>query len=189
MNLAPAIEAEDCAPAMPSSFIVLSGFMGAGKSTVGPRLADALGMSFVDLDAEIVRRAGRSIADLFQSEGESAFRDRESDALRDALSGAPAVVAVGGGAMLQAAHRALARSKGLLVTLAVSPVVAAQRVSGGPDAAMRPNFDLDAGALAARYAARTAAYADADVIIDTDTLDPEGVLASLRTALADRGVL
>jgi shikimate kinase len=187
VNLAPAIEAEDCAPAMPSSFIVLSGFMGAGKSTVGPRLADALGMTFVDLDAEIVRRAGRSIAELFLTEGEAAFRGRESEALSDALSGAPAVVAVGGGAMLAPAHRALARSRGVLVSLSVSPTVSAQRI--GADAALRPNFDADTGALAARHAARASAYADADVIIDTDTLDSEGVLAALRTALADRGVL
>lgn len=189
MNLALANEAEDCAPAMPSSFIVLSGFMGAGKSTVGPRLADALGMCFVDLDAEIVRRAGRTIAELFQAEGEAGFRARESAALRDVLGGQPAVVAVGGGAMLAAGQRALVRANGLLITLAVSPVVAAQRISGGGDASARPNFDADAAALAARYAARAGVYADADLTIDTDPLDPEGVLASLRTALAERGVL
>lgn len=189
MNLAPAIEAEDCALVMPSSFIVLSGFMGAGKSTVGPRLAAALGMNFVDLDAEIVRRAGRSIAELFRTEGEAAFRSRESEALRDVLGGAPTVVAVGGGAMLSAAHRALVRAQGVLITLAVSPAVATQRIAAGGHAAARPNFDADAGTLATRHAARAAAYADADLVIDTDTLDPEGVLAALRTALADRGVL
>lgn len=189
MNLDGAIAAEVCPPMVPSTFIVLSGFMGAGKSTVGVRLANALGMSFVDLDAEIVHCAGQTIADLFRAEGEAGFRDREAGALREVLNGPPAVVAVGGGAMLDPGHRALVRSRGQLVTLAVSPGVAARRIAEAPVTAERPNLHADAAALAARHAARAGAYADADLIIDTDALDLDGVLAALRMALAARGVL
>lgn len=189
MILSPAMEAEVGLLPAPSAFIVLSGFMGAGKSTVGSRLADALGMTFVDLDAEIARRTGRSIPDLFRSEGEAAFRRHESAALQTVLAGAPAVVAVGGGALLAPENRALARRQGLVVTLAVSPEIAARRVASAPAAVERPNFDADADALAARHAARASAYADADLTIDTDALDVQGVLDALRAALADRGVL
>lgn len=81
--------------------IFLIGFMGSGKSTVGNRLARRLGLGFVDLDTEISRKAGRSIAEIFAQRGEEEFRQMEAEALHDALSGPPAVVATGGGLVSQ----------------------------------------------------------------------------------------
>ena len=78
--------------------IVLTGFMGSGKSTVGKRLAAELGWDFHDLDAEIERRAGRSVAQIFAAEGEQAFRHLESAALAHLLGLNQVVVALGGGA-------------------------------------------------------------------------------------------
>ncbi|MGH9464003.1 MAG: shikimate kinase, partial [Thermoanaerobaculia bacterium] len=77
--------------------VFLTGFMGCGKSTVGPELARRLGVPFVDLDEEIAGRVGRSIAAIFEQDGETGFRRRERDALLATGESAAAVVATGGG--------------------------------------------------------------------------------------------
>ena len=161
--------------------------MGAGKTTVGRRLAACLGVDFFDLDALIESRRGHTVAEIFAREGESAFRALESAVFAELLAAAPAVVAVGGGAMLADENRAAARRVGCLVTLAVSPAVATARVQR--DGPTRPLFDTDGGALASRFADRAAAYADADVVVDTDGRDVDAVLSDVRVALAARGVL
>ena len=78
---------------------VLTGFMGSGKSTVGRALADRLGVTFIDTDAEIERRAGRTIPAIFADDGEPAFRNIERDVVLDVLSTHDGVVALGGGAV------------------------------------------------------------------------------------------
>ena len=89
--------------------VLLVGFMGAGKTTVGRALAARLKWRFYDLDEEIERRAGRKIAELFRDFGEPEFRRRESECLRELLraSQAPAVIALGGGALMQAQNAEL----------------------------------------------------------------------------------
>ena len=77
--------------------IALVGFMGTGKSTVGRILADLLGWGFTDLDDEIEFREGRSIPDVFSSDGEKYFREREHEALRNVLERSRCVIATGGG--------------------------------------------------------------------------------------------
>lgn len=77
--------------------VALVGFMGAGKSSVGPALAMRLGLDFVDLDEVICQRVGMSIAEIFEREGEASFRRRESEILADHLEGPPLVIATGGG--------------------------------------------------------------------------------------------
>ena len=85
--------------------IFLTGFMGAGKSTVGPLVAERLGWQFIDMDDQIVRQAGRSVAEIFDSEGEAAFRKLESGALEAVIAGletgGEAVIALGGGALTE----------------------------------------------------------------------------------------
>jgi shikimate kinase len=95
-------------------WICLTGFMGAGKSTVGACLAEMLGWRFVDLDSEIVKREGRSIAAIFAALGEPTFRQIESDVLRFALQdeSRPAVIALGGGTFVQTSNRDLLRTHG-----------------------------------------------------------------------------
>jgi len=95
--------------------IYISGFMAAGKTTVGRKLARILGRRFVDLDAQIERRGRRSIPKLFE-DGEKSFRRLESAALRLAARQNGQVVALGGGALLSAQNKRLARSSGILVT-------------------------------------------------------------------------
>lgn len=97
--------------------IFLVGFMGCGKSAVGRELAVLCGLSFFDLDDEIVRVAGQSISDLIGSRGEAEFRQIESVCLREIASNQDAVVATGGGVVLDAGNRELMHASGVTVWL------------------------------------------------------------------------
>lgn len=93
--------------------------MGAGKSSLGRRLAQRWGLAFVDLDREIEARAGVDIPTIFASDGEPGFRQRECATLADVLARAPCVVATGGGAVLAADNRAQMRRRGFVVYLQI----------------------------------------------------------------------
>jgi shikimate kinase len=97
--------------------IVLVGMMGAGKSSVGRRLAARLGIPFVDADAEIESAAGRTIAEIFAEHGESYFRAGEARVIARLLEQGPQVLATGGGAVMDAGTRALIRDKGISIWL------------------------------------------------------------------------
>lgn len=99
--------------------IYLTGFMASGKSTVGPRLAGRLGLDFLDLDTVIEAQAGRSIPDIFEAGGEPAFRQREAEALRATAQQGGIVVALGGGALVDADNLAFAKAHGTVVYLRV----------------------------------------------------------------------
>lgn len=107
-------------PERPRYHLVLVGMMGAGKTTVGRRLAGRLGMPFVDADAEIEAAAGRSVADIFAELGEPAFRDGERRVMQRLLEGPPHVIATGGGAFVDATTRALIQQKALSIWLDAS---------------------------------------------------------------------
>jgi shikimate kinase len=87
--------------------VVLIGYRGSGKTTIGKRLADRLWQKFVDLDALIVRKAGKSIREIFEQDGEERFREMETDALREALQVPDTVLALGGGAIGREQNRQL----------------------------------------------------------------------------------
>jgi len=99
----------------PAPNLVLVGPMGAGKSSIGRRLAARFGVVFVDVDHEIEVRTGAPIATIFECEGEVGFRARERAALVEILAGAGQVVATGGGAVLDPGNRALLRARGFVV--------------------------------------------------------------------------
>ena len=99
----------------PKKSIVLVGLMGAGKSSVGMRLADILGLSFLDADKEIEQAAGCSVQDIFDLYGEGAFRDGERKVIARLLDGPPVVLATGGGAFMDPATRDLIAAKGISV--------------------------------------------------------------------------
>ena len=115
---------------MPDRPVYLTGFMASGKSTVGPRLALALGVPFIDLDLEIVRRAGHSIPEIFAAEGEKGFRTAEREALR-AVGASASVVSVGGGALVDVANLDFALGSGTVVYLHASADELAARLSHG----------------------------------------------------------
>ena len=107
--------------------VALVGFMAAGKSTIGRRLARELGLPFVDTDELVVAERG-PIADIFAREGANAFRSYELEAVRQALCGEPAVVALGGGALTHAPTRALVTERARCVYLHVPAGVLLQRL-------------------------------------------------------------
>src|SRR5690242_6454241 len=142
-----------------SPVIFLVGFMGSGKTAVGRELAAQLGVAFVDLDARVEEEAGKSVAALFQEEGEAAFRAREARALRALEAAFPqgVVVATGGGVGADADHRAWMAARGRTVWLDASLDAIEARVRR--DGA-RPLFG-DAAEVARLLAARRPAYAHA----------------------------
>jgi shikimate kinase len=150
--------------------LVLVGLMGAGKTTVGERCAERLARPFVDTDDVVEATAHRSVPELFAEAGESVFRDLERDAVRDATaSPSAAVIACGGGAVLDPENRRRLREAGTVVWLRAAPAVLAERVD--TDGVERPLL-APRGAVATleRLAVvRAAAYeAVADAVVDTD---------------------
>lgn len=121
--------------------VALMGYRGSGKSTVGRLVASRLGAAFVDLDHAVTAAAGRSIREIFGAEGEAGFRDRESAALRDVLTGRAGVVALGGGAVLREGNRELLSAVPHRFYLSASPEALALRIAADPTtAALRPNL-------------------------------------------------
>lgn len=101
----------------PSANLFLVGPMGAGKTTVGRRIAEGLGLQFFDLDHEIEARSGAEIGLIFELEGEAGFRKRESDLLEELTAARDIVLSTGGGAVLAAANRQRLRERGFVVYL------------------------------------------------------------------------
>ncbi|MFT3900008.1 MAG: shikimate kinase [Gordonia sp. (in: high G+C Gram-positive bacteria)] len=160
--------------------VVLTGFMGSGKSTVGPALADALGVAFLDTDAELERRTGRSIADVFGAQGEAAFRALERETVLDVLSGHDGVVALGGGSVTVPDIRdALADHR--VVHLRITPQSGYARVEGS-DRPLLAGAD-PAGTYASLLAERAALYDDVSAFtVDADQ-DVDTVVAAILAKL------
>lgn len=152
--------------------------MGVGKSTVGPLVAVASSLPFIDLDQVITTHAGCDVATIFAREGELGFRARERRALSSVLAGPVAVVALGGGALVDVASRRVARASATVVTLTARIETLRARLA---DDTTRPL--LDAG-LAERLTRRAAAYADADALIPTDDRTPREICARVLEAAA-----
>jgi shikimate kinase len=111
--------------------VYLVGMPGSGKSTVGAELAGRLGVPFLDLDIEIASEDGRSITEIFAAEGEAGFRAREAKALLAASMHDPAVIACGGGVVLEPANRVTLRATGEVVFLSVPLEALRARVRPG----------------------------------------------------------
>lgn len=152
--------------------IALTGFMGSGKSTVGRILADALGCPFIDLDHAVVRQAGQSIPEIFQSEGETGFRHREKQVLEQVLkkyASGTAVLSLGGGSVTIPGVVALLRVNTLCIYLQASLETLKQRLDGKTES--RP---LAGEGLAERLAQREPLYESAaHITLATDALSPE----------------
>lgn len=155
-----------------SDKIVLVGMMGAGKSTVGRRLAERIGYAFVDLDAEIERQAGQPISRLFSEQGELAFRQLEAETAKSQDSATRTVLAVGGGWMARPELRDRWPDS-VRVWLRVSPNEAWRRISG--DLPSRPMLDpLRAReTLEQLMAERELSYGQAEISVESTATSPE----------------
>jgi shikimate kinase len=152
--------------------VVLVGFMGAGKSSVGRRLARRLGFRFLDLDRSIEERAGASVRDLFRDLGEPAFRVLEEEAARAAADLVRTVVAAGGGAFATQATRAVLQSGALTVWLQCSLDDVLQRVPADGSRPLAGNREI----MQALLAEREPSYRQADVAVDTSGRTPREVV-------------
>jgi shikimate kinase len=161
--------------------IVLTGFMGSGKTTVGPLVAERLGWSFVDVDDVIAAEAGTTIPEIFKREGETEFRRRERAAIASLARRDGLVLALGGGAIEDAATRELLLSAAetLMVHLQVELETALVRCRGSE--LLRPVF-ADQANLASRYEQRLPLYRMAHVSLNVDTLTPDEVAAAILRA-------
>ncbi len=168
-------------PETPPRRIVLTGFMGSGKTTVGPLLARRLGWSFIDVDDVIEAEAGVPIAELFARHGEAPFRHREYSTIARLAAGDALVLALGGGAIEHAATRTLlATTPGtLLVHLEVELATTLARCRGTER--LRPIL-ADQANLASRYSSRLPLYRTAQVSISVDALTPEQVVDAILHA-------
>jgi shikimate kinase len=165
--------------------IFLTGFMGCGKTTVGRRLAQRLGVGFVDLDEEIERRAGMTVRQIFEQQGEPVFRQLEAEALRGTLALPDVVVALGGGTMAFEANAALIGPNGLSVWINPAFATISSRI-GGRGKADRPLFKDDVQALAL-YRERLPAYRRADVTMDVAPDEgPEEIAARIELLIGNR---
>ena len=158
--------------------IVLVGFMGAGKTTVGRLLAARLGVPFADSDQVIEDRAVKPIRQVFADDGEPAFRTLEHQVIADLLNGPDMVLAVGGGAVEHTLTRKLL-AEAPVAFLRVGYAEAHRRVGGDGGRPMLARPDIDD-----IYAGRQAAYAAvATVTVDVDGRSPADISAGIRAAL------
>jgi shikimate kinase len=144
--------------------IVLVGIMGAGKSSVGRRLAGRLCIPFVDADAEIEQAANMSISDIFATKGEPYFRNGEARVIARLLEQGPQVLATGGGAFMNPGTRALIRAKGVSVWLKAELDVLLKRLKRRNERPLLKSGD-PAETLSRLMAQRYPIYAEADVMV------------------------
>ena len=161
----------------PRERIVLVGFMGSGKSTVGRRLARQLGWGFLDMDERIEERNGRRVADIFREQGEAAFRQEELRVARELQTATRQVVATGGGAFAQAETREVLRAGAFTVYLAGDFEALARRV---PADGSRP-LAADREIMRRLLEEREPFYRSADLIVDA-TAAPDAIVARIMAA-------
>jgi shikimate kinase len=158
--------------------IVMVGLMGCGKSSVGKRLANKLGLPFIDADEEIERVAQKSINEIFSDHGETFFRDRESKVIARLLASGPQVLATGGGAFINPETRAKIKENGISVWLRAELPVLMRRVAkrdtrpllrdADPEAVMRKLMDD-----------RYPVYAMADLTVDSREVPHDSIVSEI----------
>ncbi len=146
--------------------VVLVGMMGAGKTAVGTALARQLGVPFRDSDEEIVRAANRSIAEIFERDGEPFFRSRETEVISRLLRGTPCVLSTGGGAFLSEANRQLIHDVGVSVWLKADLEILWQRVRHKTTRPLLRTAN-PRETLRTLYEARQPLYAQADIVVES----------------------
>jgi shikimate kinase len=155
--------------------IILTGFMGSGKTEVGKRLAQRLGYAFLDTDKLIEEKTGKSISEIFREEGESSFRELETEVIKN-LSGITGyIISTGGGIVIREENILSLKNIGLVIWLKTSPETIINRISSETH---RPllNVDNPLEQIKKLLSIREQFYSKADVSIDTDGLEVDEVV-------------
>lgn len=158
--------------------VYLVGMMGAGKTKVGKVLAKRLGFEFVDIDRLIEKEQGMSINDIFTGLGEEGFRDFETEVLLEVSRASEQVVSTGGGVVIREKNRSRIRDTGFSVYLSAPVEVLWKRISEDKG---RPLLMVDdpLGVLNAIFKERSELYLQADIVVDTEHLDSDGVAGEI----------
>jgi shikimate kinase len=164
--------------------VVLVGMMGAGKSSIGRRLAGRLGIAFVDADNEIEVAAGMTIPDIFSTSGEAYFRAGETRVIARLLDSGPQVLATGGGAFMNADTRGAIGAHGVSVWLKAEFDVLMRRIKRRQDRPLMKTED-PGETLRALMAERYPVYAQADITIQSREVPHEKIVDEIAGALAD----
>lgn len=168
--------------------VALFGFMGVGKSAVGRMLAEELRLSFVDLDEEIIARAGRSIESIFKEDGEAAFRETERAVTQEHAALDGQVIACGGGTVIDPVNLENLRRASTMVLLTAEPEVILQRVEA--EGSVRPLLNVDdrLGKIMDLLSERWPVYVEAaDIIVDTSEHTPQAVVSIIIEEI-ERGI-
>jgi len=165
--------------------IVLVGMMGAGKSSIGRRLASDLDLPFVDADAAIESAAGMSIPEIFEAHGEPYFRSGEARVIARLLESGPQVLASGGGAFINPQTRELIRTRGISVWLKADLDVLLRRIKRRSDRPLLRTDDPER-TLQRLIEERYPIYAEADVTIHSRDVSHEAIVADIMAGLAER---
>ena len=159
--------------------VFLTGFMATGKTAVGRALARRLARRFIDLDGEIERAAGLAVSEIFARFGEPEFRTRERQALVSLCASEGAVIATGGGSVSDPRNRDAMRASGTIVCLTATPQAILARLGDRDDRPLLAGPTGRAERVASLLAERAAAYADADLTVDTSRKSADEVARSI----------
>ena len=162
--------------------VVLVGMPGSGKSSIGRRLAQRLGLPFADADAEIEQAAGMSIPDIFASRGEAEFRAGEARVITRLIDQRPHVIATGGGAFMNVDTRALVDARAVSIWLKAEIPVLLRRVKRKSDRPLLQTPDPE-GTLRQLLSERESTYAKADIVIPSHEGPHEAVVEAIIAAL------
>ncbi|NQT08938.1 shikimate kinase [Candidatus Bathyarchaeota archaeon] len=164
----------------------LYGFMGVGKTVVGKALAEMTGMAFVDLDEEIVKRAGRTIPEIFDEEGEEAFREIERAITQEIAARDGQVIACGGGTILDANNLSSLKRNSILVHLTAKPEIILKRIEAEGDVRPLLNGEDKLQRIRSLLEARNSAYTQAaELILDTSGMTPEQVAEKILESIRE----
>ena len=164
--------------------IVLAGFMGTGKTTVGKELAGKLNLEFVDLDSVIERREGKKISKIFEEDGETYFRQLEKQVVKDCSEGGPRVLATGGGAIIDPENLEALKSNGVVILLEADTETIIKRTK---DDTYRPLLLVQdpKKRIEELLESRRSFYNKADYKIDTSAMGVNEVVNQILGILAD----
>ncbi len=171
--------------ALPSGLtrIVLVGFMGAGKTTVGRHLATILGWDFIDLDDRVVARAGKPVAAIFRDQGEAAFRAAEHQAAVDLKPRRFVVIAAGGGAFMAPDTRAALSAGSLTVWLRCALPALLARIANDASRPLAGSYET----INALFTEREPVYRLADLVVETTSVAPPDAAREIASAVMHQG--
>lgn len=181
----PAPSTERLTAALGTRSVVLVGMMGAGKSSVGRRLAQRLGLPFVDADIEIERAADMTISEIFAAHGEPYFRAGEARVIARLLDGGPQVLATGGGAFMNAETRSAVAAKGVSIWLRATLDVLSRRIRRRGDRPLLQGAD-PSETLGRLLVERDPVYALADMVVESREVPHEVIVEEIIAALSAR---